>query len=39
MYVNLASITNLLLTGLLPSYLIYKADIHYQPFLRSYCIN
>lgn len=35
MYVNLASITNLLLTGLLPSYLIYKADIHYQPFFKE----
>ena len=35
MYVNLASITNLLLTGLLPSYLIYKADIHYQPFIKE----
>lgn len=31
MYVNFASVTNLLLTGILPSYLIYKADIQYKP--------
>ncbi|MCH1930135.1 phosphoethanolamine--lipid A transferase [Shewanella sp. A25] len=35
MYVNWASMLNMLLTGLLPAYLIYKADIQYQPFLRE----
>ncbi|QYJ80372.1 phosphoethanolamine transferase [Shewanella acanthi] len=35
MYVNWASILNMLLTGLLPAYLIYKADIQYQPFLKE----
>ncbi|MGL6122607.1 MAG: phosphoethanolamine transferase, partial [Shewanella sp.] len=35
MYVNFASIANLCLTGLLPSYFIYKADIQYRPFLKE----
>ncbi|MCS6154493.1 phosphoethanolamine--lipid A transferase [Shewanella baltica] len=35
MYVNFASIMNMLLTGILPAYLIYKADIQYQPFFKE----
>ncbi|WP_300477692.1 phosphoethanolamine--lipid A transferase [Shewanella sp.] len=35
MYVNFASIINMLLTGILPAYLIYKADIQYQPFFKE----
>jgi len=35
MYVNFASIANMLLTGILPSYLIYKADIQYKPFFKE----
>jgi len=35
MYVNFASILNMLLTGVLPAYLIYKADIQYQPFFKE----
>lgn len=35
MYVNFASVMNLLLTGLLPSYLIYKANIDYPPLLKA----
>ncbi|MCU8029505.1 phosphoethanolamine--lipid A transferase [Shewanella sp. SM73] len=35
MYVNFASIMNMLLTGILPAYLIYKADIQYKPFLKE----
>lgn len=34
-YVNLASIGNFLLTGILPALLIYKANIHYRPFTRE----
>lgn len=35
MYVNFASIMNMVLTGILPAYLIYKADIQYQPFFKE----
>ena len=35
MYVNFASIMNMLLTGILPAYLIYKVDIQYKPFLKE----
>jgi len=35
MYVNFASILNMLLTGILPAYLIYKADIQYKPFFKE----
>ena len=35
MYVNFASIINMLITGILPAYLIYKADIQYQPFFKE----
>lgn len=35
MYINVASVANLLLTGILPAYLIYKADIQYKPFFKE----
>ncbi|MCL1089700.1 phosphoethanolamine--lipid A transferase [Shewanella profunda] len=35
MYVNFASIVSLLLTGVLPAYLIYKADIQYKSFFKE----
>ncbi len=35
MYVNFASIGSMLLTGILPAYLIYQADIQYQPLLKE----
>ncbi|MFQ6372352.1 phosphoethanolamine transferase [Shewanella sp. YIC-542] len=34
-YVNWASIGNFLLTGLLPAWLLYKADIVYQPLTKE----